>query len=128
MGWRIDESPLDSLQGQDIFIFSKASGPALETTQWVPKGSFPGIMKPTTDLHVDPRLRMIAAVLTLLLSLPFSIRNIILKYVTLCETKSKKKERKDTLYRLEHNRPTYKRFYWNFNYNQRQNVQCLSSD
>jgi len=62
MGWRIDESSLDSLQRKDIFIFSKASGPALETTQWVPRGLFPGIMKLTTHLHVDPRLRMSAAV------------------------------------------------------------------
>ena len=73
MGWRIDESSLDSLQGQDIFIFSQVSGPALETTQWVPRDSFPGIMKLTTHLHVDPRLRMSVVVLTLLCFYPFQL-------------------------------------------------------
>jgi len=71
---------------------------------------------------------MSTTVLTLLLSLPVPIRNIIVKYVILFETKSKKKKLKHTVYRLEHNRPASKIFCCNFNYNQRQTVHCLSSD
>jgi hypothetical protein len=45
MGW-VTEEMFNSLQGQEIFLFSKPSTPALEPTQspiqWVEKAVFPG--------------------------------------------------------------------------------------
>jgi hypothetical protein len=68
------ESTFDSQQGQQIFLFSRASRPALRPTQppiqWVPGSLPPAVKRPgresDTHLYQVPKLRIHGAILQLL--------------------------------------------------------------